>query len=69
MKERDLKEKEFPFYFSIIPDKGFNISALKFHGYPTTFRFFTGATSKDGALDWRGVYNSSIKSETDVFIK
>ena len=64
MTERNLSDGEFPLHFSIIPEKGFNISALETHGYPTMFRFFTGATEKYGAFDWNGQDNSSIQSET-----
>ena len=65
--ERNLSEKEFLLYFSIIPDKGFNISRLETHGYPTLFRFFTGASTKYGGFDWNGLDNSSIQSETFHF--
>ena len=62
--EQNLKDQDFPLYFSIIPDNGFNISALKYHGYNRPMKFFTGVKNRQGPFDWKGVYNSSVQSET-----
>ena len=59
-----MKDQDFPLYFSIIPDNGFNISALKYHGYNRPIQFFTGVKNRQGPFDWKGVYNSSVQSET-----
>ena len=59
-----MKDQDFPLYFSIIPDNGFNISALEFHGYKAVKYFFNGVKHWHGPFDWKGVYNSSVQSGT-----
>ena len=64
-----MKDQDFPLlYFSIIPDNGFNISVLEFHGYKTPIGFFTGVKNRHKAFDWRGVYNSSVQSKIFPYI-
>ena len=58
-----MKDQDFPLYFSIVPDNGFNISALEFHGYNKPYKFFTGVKNREG-FDWKGVYNLSVQSKT-----
>ena len=58
-----MNVQDFPLYFSIIPDEGFNISALEFHGYNKPLKFFTGVKNRQGPFDWKGVSNSSVQSK------
>ena len=66
-----MKEQDFPLYFSIIPDKGFNLTALEYHGYTTPIRFFTGVKHRQGrqGFDWKGVHNSSVQGETCHYLR
>ena len=61
---RKLTEMDFPVYFSLVPDPGYNISYLDSHGIDSEWDLFSGqlveTQEKRTVITWGGP-NSSIK--------
>ena len=61
---KKLTELEFPVYFSLVPDPGYNISYLAQHGIDGEYNLFWGDTveieNNRTGITWGGV-NDSIK--------
>ena len=66
---RELTEMEFPMYFSLVPDPGYNISHLVSRGIDGEWNLFKGSLveTQDNRTSWTGItwggLNYSIKGK------
>ena len=67
---RKLTEIEFPMYFSLVPNPGYNISFLKTRGVGGEYELFTGQFTYENGTKWSwGSVNHTIEGKLDSPVK